>query len=231
MSILLPPNPSPSLPEPLWLPSPESPGLPVNELHIWRACLREPRWTGDDDEEEESDSDPGCPISRDRAEKLKTAFFHKDILGRYTGHENTAPSGPAGAPPRFPGILPGPASGLRLAFAQCDHLALIAVSRDIRALGLDVERVRDDIPIEEMAGGFLDAHSQWDLRVTWSLQEKAWKFFQFWTSNEACSQARPSSISIHTCQVMGFSPEAGFIAARALEGGPQADVLYWDWNG
>jgi hypothetical protein len=83
-----------------------------------------------------------------------------------------------------------------------------------------------------MAGGFLDARSQWDLRITWSQREKAWKFFQFWTSNEACAKAIPSSRFNRDCQVSqvrGFSPDTDFIAALAV-GGPEADVLFWDWQ-
>jgi hypothetical protein len=182
----------------------------VNELHIWRARLEEaPALSA-------VDPLPPCPVARDRAQKLKAALFRKSILERYTTP---------------PGLVTGPASGLRVAVAQCEHLALIAVSRDVRAIGLDVERVRQDIPIEEMAGGFLDARSQWTLRVTWSPQEKAWKFFQFWTSNEACEQARPSSLSAHACQVRDFSPEPDFIAALAIQGGAEASLFYWDWNG
>jgi len=216
MSILLPLQPLPGLPEPLWLPAPETPNLPVNELHIWRARLEETRWGA---REEWND----CPVSRARTGKLKATLFRNDILKRYTGSEAAGDA---------PTLLRGPASGLRIALAQCDHLALIAVSRDVRAMGLDVERVRQDIPIEEMADGFLDATSQWDLRVTWSQQEKAWKFFQFWTSNEACAQASPvstSTRSTRSCEVRGFSPEADYVAALALGGGPEADVLYWDW--
>jgi len=204
MSILLPPKTLSTLPEPLWLPAPEYPVLPINELHVWRVRMEQPRWTG--------------AVYHDRTEKLQTALFRRDVLERYTGGGSA-----------FPGLITGPASGLCITVAQCDHVALIAVSRNVREVGLDVERVRDDIPFEEMAGGFLDARSQWDLRITWSPQEKAWKFFQFWTSNEACAQARPSSRASHSCQVRGFSPEADFIAALAVEGGPETEVLYWDW--
>ncbi len=62
------------------------------------------------------------------------------------------------------------------------------------------------------------------------MQEKAWKFFQFWTSNEACAQARSRSQSTRRCQVLRFTPEAQFVAALAIDGGPEADVLYWDWQ-
>lgn len=212
MSILLPPKSSSPLPEPLWLASPESLSLPVNELHIWRMRMAEPRW-------DSSRGWDGCPVSRARTEKMKTSLFRNNVLERYTGGVS--------AFPRFP---TDSAPGLRVAVAQCDHLALAAVSRNVRGMGLDVERVREDIPFEEMAGGFLDARAQWDLRITWCPQEKAWKFFQFWTSNEACAQARPSSQSIHSCQVREFLPEADFIAALAVEGGPKAEVLYWDWE-
>ena len=204
MSILLPPSSSQTLSEPLWLPAPERPLLPVHELHIWRARMDQPRWS----------SDP-CPVSRDRSRKLSTSLFRNDLLGRYTDNAS---------------LVASPASGLRVAVAQCDHVALIAISRNVRGIGLGLERVREDIPFEEMAGGFLDPRAQWDLRVTWSPQEKAWKFFQFWTSNEACAQARPSSHSANTCQVSGFSPEADFIAALAVEGGPDSELVYWDWQ-
>jgi hypothetical protein len=209
MSILLPQKNLPDLPQPLWLPAPESPRLPVNELHIWRVSIAEPRPGPADD----------CPVSRDRKEKMRTALFRQDVLERYTIGAGDSPS-----------IVTGPASGLRVAVARCDHLALIAVSRDVREMGLDVERVREDIPFEEMAGGFLDARSQWDLRITWSPQEKARKFFQFWTSSEACSQALCASRSSQSCHVRGFSPEADFVAALAVEGGPEARVLYWNWQ-
>jgi hypothetical protein len=212
MSILLPLKQMPGLPEPVWLSAPEYPRLPVNELHLWRARLEDVPSAG------ARERAHGCPVSRDAADKLKAALFRKDILARYTCA-------------KFPSVVSGPASGLRIAIAQCDHLALIAVSRDVRGMGLDVERVREDIPIDEMAGGFLDVRAQWDLRVTWSPQEKAWKFFQFWTSNEACEQARPSSRSAHACHVRGFSPETDFIAALAIQGGPEAEMVYWDWNG
>jgi hypothetical protein len=168
-----------------------------------------PRWSTDDDR----------TFSSGHAEALKTALFRQDVIARYAGGDDGLPC-----------IIRGPAAGLRVAMAQCDHLALIAVSRNVREVGLDVERVRADIPFEEMADGFLDPSSQWDLRVTWSLREKAWKFFRFWTSNEACAQAHPSTRSGHSCEVRGFSPEADFVAALAVEGGPDIELLYWDWQ-
>jgi len=203
MFILPPPQTPSPLPETLWLPAPERPHLPVDELHIWRTRLEEP---------EEED----CPVSRDRARKLRAALFRNDVLKRYAEPEGALRA------------IAGPACGLRVVAAQCDHMALIAVSRNVRGMGLDIERVREDIPFEEMAYGFLDVRAQWALRVTRSQQEKAWKFFQFWTSNEACAQAHPSSQSANACQVREFSPEADFIAALAVEGGPEAEVLYWD---
>jgi hypothetical protein len=215
MSILLPPQPLPNLENPLWLPAPSYPDLPVNELHVWRARLKAhsgARWA------ENGEIPDDCPVDRDRTARMQAALFRRDIMARYLGEEE----GPAP-------MLAGPSSGLRVAMAQCDHLALIAVSRDVRRVGLDVERVREDIPMEEMADGFLDATEQWSLRITWSLQEKAWKFFQFWTSNEACAQARTKSFSSQGPRVSGFSPEEDFIAALAVEGGPEAGVLFWDW--
>jgi hypothetical protein len=202
----------PALPEPLWLPAPECPELPVNEIHIWRVRMDELEGEGWKMEQD-------CPVERDRAEKVKMALFRNDVMGRYLGNGDQ--------------VIGGPGAGLRVAMAQCDHLALIAISRNIRGVGLDVERVRADIPIEEMADRFLDAPSQWDLRITWSPREKAWKFFQFWTSNEACTQALPStrpSHSTYACEVRGFSPEEDFVAALAVEGGQDIELLYWDWQ-
>ena len=205
MSILLPPQLSvPKIPEPLWIPAPESPRLPVDELHIWRVRIPEPRWG----------------VSTCRFGTMAASLYRNDVMARYGAYGAATQPGL----PHFPG------TGLRIATAQCDHVALIAISRSVRKVGLDIERVRDDIPFEEMANGFLDVRAQWDLRTTWSAQEKAWKFFQFWTSNEACAQARPTSLSSHSCLVREFSPEQDFIAALAIEGGPEAELYYWDWR-
>jgi hypothetical protein len=215
MSILLPLTPLPALPEPGWQAAPAIPHLPVDEIHIWRARLDA---CGPQDGLPWTD----CPVVRDRSEQLQLSLFRKNLLERYT---------PPGWDTAGASIISGPASGLEIVIARCEHLALMAVSRAVRGLGLDVERVREDIPFEEMAGGFLDAPSQWDLRITWSPQEKAWKFFRFWTTSEACDQARPVSRASQACHVRGFSPELGFVAALASQGGPEPSILYWDWNG
>ena len=102
MSML--PSPLPGLGEPLWLPAPESPRLPINELHIWRTRLVDPsemgggRWQV-------------CPVSRDRTEKVQAALFRRDILRSYTGGE-TDESGKSS-------ILSGPASRLRVVVSRC----------------------------------------------------------------------------------------------------------------
>ena len=75
MSILLPLKTLPSVPEPLWLPAPEYPDLPANELHIWRARMNEACLTAGEEE---------CPVTRDRAKALRTAHFRNEILERYT---------------------------------------------------------------------------------------------------------------------------------------------------
>ena len=103
-------------------PAPDRPNLPLNELHIWRVRLEEPGLSANDDED--------CPVERERSEQMKAALFRKDIMARYLDKNDGAMQ-----------ILAGPSSGLRVAMAQCDHVALIAVSRDVRCMGLDVERV------------------------------------------------------------------------------------------
>jgi len=169
MSILTPPKSLPTLAEPLWLPAPECPDLPIDELHIWRMRMEEPRWRAEEDD---------CPVTRNRVERAQMSVFRQNVLEHYAGG--------------LPGVVSGPGAALR--------------------------------------DGFLDAGSQWDLRITWSLQEKAWKFFQFWTSNEACAQAQPSASSGHCCHVRRFSPEAEFVAALAIKGGPEAEVIHWEWQ-
>lgn len=205
MSILLPPKNF--FDEPPWLPAPVRPSLPIDQIHLWRVRMEGPRWMPDED----------CPVSRERSRKLKGALIRREVIARYTGGPNTQ-------------VIPGPCSGLSVALSQSDHLALIAVSRNVRGIGLDMERICHDIPFEEMAGGFLDIRSQWDLRITWSPIEKAWKFFQFWTTSEARAKALPPSQSSRPCEVRGFSPEPDFIAALALQGGPAADIQFWDWQ-
>ena len=198
-----------------WAKGPAHPCLPPGELHVWRTRLHEATPLS-------TPADALCPVDREGARRITAGCFHREIMGRYTGL--------SGWDGNFQPLAPHFIPGLRVSLARCDDLALLAISRDVRQLGLDVERVREDIPFDDMAASFLDLRAQWDLRITWSRQEKAWKFFQFWTSNEACAQLQTSSTHAEPLpwRLHKFSPGRNFVAALAVHGGPEPHVHFWD---
>ena len=75
---------------------------------------------------------------------------------------------------------------------------------------------------------------QWGVRTTFCREEKAWKFFDFWTTGEACFRAAPMTtthlnsasnrLSLHR-----LSPAEGFVAAGAVAGA-RSRLALWDWQ-
>lgn len=227
MSILLE-NPEPAAAAAHWRSASGTPELPPDEVHVWRAWM-------DDRQRPCMDTLSTAEIIRaersstdaKRNRRLASRVFLRDVLARYL---QVAPADlrlDGGAP-----FYSSPASGtLRWTLSKSENLALLAVART-SGLGVGVERVRDNLPFDEMAASFLEPEEQWGLRTVFAREQKAWKFFDFWTTNEARSKAAPmhpfrsaSPLSVHR-----LSPADGFLAAVAF-GGPQSSRLaLWDWR-
>ncbi len=131
--------------------------------------------------------------------------------------------------------------------------ALYAITR-IKKIGIDIERIRDDVKIEEIAHKFF---SQGEISLLGKINKnkRTELFFQYWTRKEAILKARGEGISfpMEQCDVSSISgsglssvtlkennienqywyvqdifPGNDYAAAIAIEGGDW-DLSCWDY--
>jgi len=153
----------------------------------------------------------------------------REILGRYRG---VPPAGLrfAYGPSGKPRLLPeGP---LRFNVSHCEDDALVAVSTG-RDLGVDLERVRDDVDWEEIAEQLFSEEE----RAALGSLPAPWRrssFFATWTQKEALLKAlgcglggeepkRPPGTARFA--VLGVPAPPGHVASLAVEGGTPEVVL------
>lgn len=217
-----------------WKPALAHPRLNTGEVHVWRASL--------------SDHNPvEFTHLLASTELLRAQRFHFDpdrarficgrgllrtILGRYL---DIAPSelqfrdGPHGKPE-----LTGISSPLRFNLSHSDDLLLLAVSHT-RAVGIDLELMRENVPVETLADYYFEPEDAWGLRLLPPAQ-RVWRFYELWTSTEARLKADGVGIS-HGLKVLQpdrwsllkLTPADGYAAALAVEGG-DFQVACWSWQ-
>lgn len=92
-----------------------------------------------------------------------------------------------------PALMPSPdGPSVEFNLSHSDGMALIAVARK-RQIGIDLERVRNDVPFAELAERFFSARETAALTALPSrLQGLA--FYQCWTAKEALSKARGTGL-------------------------------------
>jgi 4'-phosphopantetheinyl transferase len=140
---------------------------------------------------------------------------------------------------------------LRFNLSHARDLALLAVSGD-REVGIDIEEMRDEAPIHDMARISFSIREQEELlRLPPSLQRPA--FYRCWTRKEACMKACGSGFSLHPgsfdvsllpdpspvlldrngwpneqtlWQMLDLSVPAGYLAALAVEGETPVSVRF-----
>ena len=159
--------------------------------------------------------------------------------------------GPRGKP-----FLAGPSRGKSICFniSHSEDLALFAFSCD-RPIGVDVERVRDDISDEEISERFFSADECARLRAFPS-HLRVQEFFRYWTCKEAYIKARGEGLHISLNQfevltvpgdrlakvctkeeseadsqwyVQRLAPRAGYAGAVAAQGHAW-HCACWDWS-
>jgi len=181
-----------------WTESPTHPELPLGQLHVWRVHLvnLRPRacefWSF------------LSSVERARAERFAFENDRQDyivargtlrlLLSRYL---ETEPSSVA--------ILTA-ATGKPFAAESCNHqgftfnlshshgLCLIAVGRGLE-LGVDVEKIRDDLPFMELAERYF-APAEIDTLKALEPRLRVLGFWLVWTRKEAYLKARGSGLSI-----------------------------------
>ena len=225
-------NPAPAGAEAAWKPRPQKPKLRANEVHIWRASLDDPRLLSAKALETLSLRELIRGGKRDATgggeRYLALRVFLRTALSRYlvvAPEDVKLPDDVCAKPMRLP------LSTLYFCCGESDGLALVAISATDE-FGMDVERVREDLPFDEMAAHFFDPQSQWSVRTLFCRKEKAWKFFDFWTTSEACSKAKASAMQQRPTDFFSIHrllPASGFLAALAVHR-RCARVALWDWR-
>ena len=137
--------------------------------------------------------------------------------------------GPHGKPE-----LAGTSSSLRFNLSHSDDLMLLAVAHT-RAVGIDLELMRENVPVETLADYYFEPEDAWGLRLLPPVQ-RVWKFYELWTSAEARLKADGAGIA-HGLKVLEpdrwsllkLTPAKGYAAALAVEGG-DFQVECWSWQ-
>jgi 4'-phosphopantetheinyl transferase len=186
---------SPLLPENLWQPGPLSLRLAPDEVHVWRFSLDrtdvELARLAKTLSAEERGRAARFHFERDRRHFLAGRGLLRALLARYLDCE------PAGLRFRY-GPQGKPAlrttDPLRFNLAHSAGLALLAVSAG-REVGVDLERVDETLPHEEIAKRFFSAREQAALSAL-PAELRAAAFFACWTRKEAYLKANGGGLSV-----------------------------------
>lgn len=119
--------------------------------------------------------------------------------------------------------LASPVASGRLSFnvSHSDRLALLAVASE-RAVGIDIERIRNDIAIEDIVMRFLP-ESECKRINSLGPEEKLVDLFQLWTQREARIKGDGTSLNLDGHEPPGWNAqplmvEQGYAGALAYQG-------------
>lgn len=171
-------------------------------------------------------------FERDRTRFICGRGLLRTILGRYLDTDPRALAFAEGAhgKPELTGV----ASSLRFNLSHSDDLMLVAVTR-ARAVGVDLEMIRENVPVETLADYYFEPEDAWHLRLL-PPPQRVWRFYELWTSTEARLKADGSGISrgLKVLQpdrwsLLKLTPAKGYTAALAVEG-EDFQVECWSWQ-
>jgi len=244
-------------PVPPWRSPPETLVLASDEVHVWRAALEQPpprvqsfRRNLAADERARAER---FYFERDREHFIVARGVLRAILG---GYLNRAPEClsfcySSHGKPALAGEFEGDA--IRFSVSHSGGVALYAVTRG-REVGIDLERIRSDLAVKEIAERFFSPREVATLReLPTEAQREA--FFRCWTRKEAYIKARGEGLSLPLDQfdvslapgepaaVLGtqhdsseasrwslqeLTPAPGFVAALAVAGHGWS-LTCWQW--
>jgi len=226
--------------------------LDAGEVHVWRAGMNAAHLCLDCCRELLS------AVEKERAARLKFdqdrhlyIIAHAALRSILAGYLNIAPTalpfdtGTNGKPRLAP---PFTQDRLEFNLSHSYEVVLIAVAHE-RAIGVDVERVREDFAFAEVAERFFTAGEVGALRaLPEKLQRRA--FYQCWTGKEAFLKAKGVGLSGKLDEVEIFlndagsvniqgklpdwtlvelHPTGGYVGALALQG-PNCRLRYYQWR-
>ena len=180
-----------------WLTPPRRPTLATGEVHVWRATLKQNEsmllaslslLSGDERERAGK-----FHFQKDRNHYVAARATLRDILSRYL-HTPAAAVKFRYSRHGKPALeAPYASDGLSFNLAHSHEIALYVVA-GARAVGIDVERVREVNDVEGIAGRFFsteEVRALNDLPVS----RRAAGFFDCWTRKEAYVKARGEGLS------------------------------------
>jgi 4'-phosphopantetheinyl transferase len=217
-----------------WKPAEDHPELKPGEVHVWRVSLagRDPDAYGTLLSPAEWMRARRFHFERDRVRFICGRGLLRLILGRYLGtaaRQLCFEEGPHGKPE-----LTGTSSSLRFNLSHSDDLMLLAVTH-ARAVGIDLELIRDNVPVETLADYYFEPEDAWHLRLLPPAQ-RIWKFYEMWTSAEARLKADGAGVGQglrvlepDRWSLLKLTPAEGYTATLAVEGG-DFQVACWSWQ-
>jgi 4'-phosphopantetheinyl transferase len=182
----------------VWARTPEPPSLHEGEVHVWRAELdhrgRQEQALLSVLSEDERGRAARFHFARDRRRFIAARAALRQILARYLDadpRELRFSYNPFGKPSLAGGTA---SSTLRFNASHSGRLALFGVTHGAE-VGVDVERIREDFEVEELAGRFFSRREVTALlSVPAELRRAA--FFNCWTRKEAYIKARGQGLSL-----------------------------------
>ena len=217
----------------LWLEGPERPLLGEGEVHVWRAGLEpggpELRRLWEILSTDERQRADRFHFQRDRVHFVAARGGLREILGRYTGAtaESLRFSYDSFGKPSLSGPSTSVEAGgapLRFNVSHSGGVALYAVAVG-RALGVDIERVREDFAGLDIARNFFSPHEVAALSAL-PADERPTAFFDCWTRKEAYIKALGEGLS-HPLHLFTVSLTPGQPAALLRTDDDPAEAARW----
>jgi 4'-phosphopantetheinyl transferase len=244
-------------PVPPWRSPPETLVLGCDEVHVWRATLNQTpsqiqsfRHNLAADEQARAER---FHFERDRGHFIVARGVLRAILGGYLKRAPECLSFcySSHGKPALAGESDGDA--IRFNVSHSHGIALYAVTRG-REVGIDLERIRSNLAVAEIAERFFSRREAAMLR-TLSTEEQREAFFRCWTRKEAYLKARGEGLSLSLDQIdvslapgepdvvpgtqpdsseasrwslQELTPAPGYVAALAVEGHGWC-LACWQW--
>ena len=242
-----------------WGLPPQTMTLADDEVHVWRAVLDQPpsqvqSFLHTLDAEEQARA-KRFRFEQDRQHFIAARGVLRDILG---GYLNRAPASLAfcASPQGKPALTVEPdRPAIRFNLSHSQGTALYAIARG-REVGIDLERIRSDLAIDEIAERFFSRREVAMLRRL-PADVRCQAFFLCWTRKEAYLKARGDGLSLSLDQfdvslvpgepaallgtrhdpadvsrwsIQELAPAPGYAAALAVEGRGYR-LACWQWPG
>jgi 4'-phosphopantetheinyl transferase len=198
------------------------PSLQEGEVHIWSAWLDLAPATVERLRRllnpEESARASRFHFDRDRNAFTVARGVLRTLLGRYLRERPERIRfvyGPYGKPALAAEQLP---DGVRFNLSHSDAVAIFAFARSVE-VGIDVERIREQPDLDDLANRFFSKEEAFALRrLPPSVREKA--FFFCWTAKEAYIKGIGEGLSMPLDRfAVSLDPSEGPIRLRIMDGG------------